>query len=218
MEIVVHRGCAPSVTENQPGEQLVHMESRNLRQEVSRSRSWAAWFSRREITAAAADDIFFFAAPYCRVNPIKSHERPATHDGDECLARAAKRAETRDRSGATARTAALQLRFISSPGTIKGFRRSERGEKNVSTEVGRPARKQTKPREFSLLQPRWPERFTSRKPLLIGRSRFFFFLLDQQTVSGVSPLSQAPRLSRTIISSFRYSSIPRSKIFLGPKG
>ena len=41
-----------------------------------------------------SDDIFFFAGRYCRVNPIKRHERAATHDVCTTTAR-----ETRTRTG-----------------------------------------------------------------------------------------------------------------------
>lgn len=34
----------------------------------------------RFYSGPAVVDIFFFAVPYCRVNPIKRHERAATHD------------------------------------------------------------------------------------------------------------------------------------------
>lgn len=76
--------------------------------------------------------------------------------------------------------------FHFEPRTIKGFRRSDVEERFHEAEAGRQTNEAG---IFSFITR--PERFTSRKPLLIGRSRFFFFLLDQQT-SGVSPLLQAP--------------------------
>lgn len=96
-----------------------------------------------------SNDIFFFVAPYCRVNPIKRHERAATHDErprrgtreDEWRTRVPRarerRAETRSFRAA---------RFISNTDN-KRIPVIGRGR---TFPRGRPARKQTRP-EFSLL-------------------------------------------------------------------
>lgn len=76
--------------------------------------------------------------------------------------------------------------FRFEPRTIKGFRRSDVEERFHEAEADWQTNEAG---IFSFIT--GPERFTSRKPLLIGRSRFFFFLLDQQT-RRVSPLLQAP--------------------------
>lgn len=126
---------------------------------------------------------------YCRVNPIKRHERAATHDDaayggrDEWVLRPFHLLLASTRRNVSFSTNG-ELR------TIKGFRWSGSWKNVVSTSCCLPAAgPQTNGAGiFSFIT--GPERFTSRKPPLIGRSRFFFFfLLDQQTCSGVSQLS-----------------------------
>lgn len=78
--------------------------------------------------------------------------------------------------------------------TIKGFRWSSSWKNGFHELLASP---QTNGAGiFSFIT--GPERFTSRKPLLIGRSRFFFFLLDQQTCWRVAAFAPVPPFSYSV--------------------
>lgn len=156
-----------------------------------------------------SDDIFFFRGPVLPCKPNKEartsgHTRRYVQTTGERKTRGgpARRSRRRRRNNACSRrrenerardrqdeTRSLRAARVSFRTTDN---KKDSGDRwtwwNVSTrpEAGRQTN------EAGILSfITGPERFTSRKPLLIGRSRFFFFLLDQQT-SGVSPLLQAP--------------------------